>query len=97
MVDSNEIEVKATVSLNALVMKCTEEQIIDRVEEQPLDMKKIQNMPGILVYMVRPEDTLWDIAKRFYTTVDEICSLNELESRQLHSGQPLLLVKRVGQ
>ncbi len=97
MVDSNEIEVKATVSLNALVMKCTEERIIDRVEEQPLDMKKIQNMPGILVYMVRPEDTLWDIAKQFYTTVDEICSLNELESRQLHSGQPLLLVKRVGQ
>ena len=40
MVDSNEIEVKATVSLNVLVVSCTEEMIIDKVEVQPLDMEK---------------------------------------------------------
>ena len=48
------------------------------------------------VYMVKPGDTLWDIAKRFYTTVDEICSLNELENENINAAQPLLLVKRVG-
>lgn len=95
MVDSNEIEVKATVSLNALVIRREKEFIIQKVEEQPLDMKKIQAMPGILVYMVKPRDTLWDIAKRFYTTVDEICALNELSSEEVRQGQPLLLVKKV--
>ncbi|MDO4272963.1 MAG: DUF3794 domain-containing protein [Eubacteriales bacterium] len=96
MVDSSEIEVKATVSLNALVMRREEELIIDRVEERPLDMKKIQSMPGITVYIVKPRDTLWDIAKRFYTTVDEIRSLNELADEEVHPSQPLLLVKKVG-
>ena len=96
MADSNEIEVKAVVSLNALVIRCQEEMIIDKVEEQPLDMKKIQSMPGILVYMVKPKDTLWDIAKRFYTTVEEIRALNELPDEEIRCGQPLLLVKKVG-
>lgn len=95
MVDSNEIEVKATVSLNVLVVDSVTEQIIDRIDVQPLDKEKIRSMPGITVYMVKPGDTMWDVAKRFYTTVDEICSLNELESDEIRSGQPLLLVKKV--
>ena len=95
MVDSNEIEVKAAVSLNVLVMRLEEVMIIDRIEELPLDMEKIRSMPGITVYMVKPEDTLWDIAKRFYTTVEEICALNDLEEEKISPFQPLLLVKKV--
>ena len=37
---------------------------------------------------------MWDIAKHFYTTVEEICTLNELESDQVTPGMPLLLVKK---
>lgn len=95
MVDSNEIEVKAVLSLNALVMKYQTEMIIEKIETQPLDMKKIQAMPGVTVYMSRPEDTLWDIAKRFYTTVEEICKWNDMENEELQPCQPLLLVKKV--
>ena len=96
MVDSNELEVKATVGINVLVLNSREEMIIEKVEEQPLDRNKIQNMPGITVYMTGEGDTMWDIAKRFYTTVDEICRINELEGDEVKPGQPLLLVKKVG-
>lgn len=96
MVDSNELEVKATVGINVLVLNSREEMIIEKVEEQPLDRNKIQNMPGITVYMTAAGDTMWDIAKRFYTTVDEICRINELEGEEVKPGQPLLLVKKVG-
>lgn len=96
MVDSNELEVKATVGINVLVLNSREEMIIEKVEEQPLDRDKIQNMPGITVYMTAAGDTMWDIAKRFYTTVDEICRINELEGEEVKPGQPLLLVKKVG-
>lgn len=95
MLDSNEIEVKIVMNLNALVLNRQSEQIIDSIEEEPLDMEKIQSMPGITVYMVRPGDTLWDIAKNFYTTVDDICAINELESQEIVPYQPLLLVKKV--
>ena len=44
MIDSNEIEVRAVVSLNALVLQCREEKIIESIEEQPLDMEKINTV-----------------------------------------------------
>ena len=45
--------------------------------------------------MVKQGDTLWDIAKKFYTTMEEIISMNDLEDDQVSSGQPLILVKKV--
>ena len=97
MVDSDEIEIRATVSLNLLVMSCQETMVIDKVEEQPLDEEKVRAMPGITVYVVKPEDSLWDIAKKFYTTVEEICTMNQLKDKEISVGQPLLLVKKVEQ
>lgn len=93
LVDSNQLEVKAAVGLNVLVLKRSKEQIIDRVEEQPLDREKIRSLPGVTVYMVRSGDTLWDIARSHYTTVEEIQTLNELPDTQITPGQPLMLVK----
>ena len=37
MIDSNEIEVKAVISLNVLVLQCEKRMIISKVEEQPLN------------------------------------------------------------
>ena len=52
-------------------------------------------MPGITVYIMKPGDTLWNIAKKFYTTVDEIIQMNNLDGDEVSSGTPLLLVKKV--
>ena len=49
----------------------------------------------IVCYMVQDNDTLWDIAKRFYTTVDEIIKLNDLPSENVKPMDSLLLVKKV--
>lgn len=95
MADGDEMEVKAAVGLNVLVIRQWEEMLIEEVEEKPLDMKKIENMPGITVYMVKDGDTLWDIARQFYTTVDEICAINGMSEKEVQTGQPLLLVKQV--
>ncbi|MBU5482097.1 DUF3794 and LysM peptidoglycan-binding domain-containing protein [Blautia sp. MSJ-19] len=95
MADSNEIEVRAAIGLNVLVIQCMPEMILEKIEEQPLDQEKIRSMPGITVYIVKPEDTLWNIAKKFYTTVEEIQTMNEVEGDELTAGTPLLLVKKV--
>lgn len=95
MVDSNEIEIRATAGLNVLVLQCNEEMILDKVEELPPDREKIRNMPGITVYIMKPGDTLWNIAKKFYTTVDEIREMNHVEKDGISAGTPLLLVKKV--
>ena len=47
------------------------------------------------VVVVKHGDTLWDIARSFYTTVEEICTMNSLQEAEISPGQSLLLVKQV--
>lgn len=97
MVDGNEIEIKALVNLNVLVLRETNEPIIDSVEERELNMEKLKMMPGIVGYVVKQGDTLWDIAKRFYTSVEVIKAVNNLTSDEIHPKDTLILVKNVEQ
>ena len=83
------------INLNALVMKQRETGIIQNIEERELDREKLRNMPGIVGYQVQPQDTLWDIAKRFYTTIDTILELNEMENETIKPYDTLVLMKKV--
>ena len=40
------------------------EQVITGARTEPLDLKKLQEMPGIVGYIVQPGDSLWKIAKK---------------------------------
>ena len=95
MIDSDEIEVKIVMNLNVLVMKQTEMGIIQEIEEQELDREKLRSMPGIVGYQVQQGDTLWDIAKKFYTTIENIMELNGLESEEVKPLDSLILMKKV--
>jgi len=95
MLDSEEIEVKATVSLNTIVFDRITEEIITDIEVADLDLQKLQDMPGIIGYVVKPNDTLWDIAKKYYTTVDSIMSINEMEDDMIEEGDKLIIMKKV--
>ena len=46
------------------------------------------------MYKRQPQDTLWDIAKRFYTTVDSIRKMNDLGEEEVQPLQSLLIVKK---
>ena len=47
-------------------------------------------------YVVQPGDTLWCLAKKFNTTVDDIVELNDIENPDLiYPGQKLLILKKV--
>jgi hypothetical protein len=95
MLDSEEIEVKATINLNTIVFDLIEEPIITDIEVAELDMDKLQAMPGLIGYVVKKGDSLWTIAKKFYTTVDNIMSINNLEDDRIKDGDKLIIMKKV--
>ena len=66
------------------------------VEEEPLDMEALQESPGIIGYIAKDEDRLWDIAKENYTTISDIVSTNQLSSEQIKAGDKILIIKTVG-
>ena len=95
MLDGEEIEIKATINLNTIVFDMITEPIITDIEVKPLDLEKLQAMPGIIGYVVKKNDTLWNIAKKYYTTVDNIVELNELEEERIKEGDKLVIMKKV--
>ena len=53
-------------------------------------------MACAVIYMVQPGDTLWKIAKRYRTTVEDILAINEIENPDLiYPGQKLLIIKQI--
>lgn len=95
MVGGDMAEVKATVLLDMLVLQPVCQPVIRRAEIMPLDTGKLQKMPGIVGYLVQEEDSLWKIAKRFHTTVDNVITTNGLSSDKVQPGDCLILVKEI--
>ena len=97
MMGGDMVEVKAVITLDFLVLQPVTEPVITGASVKPMDMKKLQELPGIVGYIVQPEDSLWTIAKKFHTTVGNIITTNELADDQVKEGQRLLLVKEIVQ
>lgn len=97
MLGGDFVEVKAVIAADLLVLQPVCEQVIAGVRVEPLDVKKLQQMPGIVGYIVQPGDSLWKIAKKFHTTVDTIMEINGLTDQEIHPGDKLVLVKEVVQ
>lgn len=95
MVGGDTVEVKAVITLDMLVLQPVCRTVILRAETKPLDMEKIQQMPGIVGYLVQDGDKLWDIAKRFHTTVERVMTANDLTSETVHTGDRLIVVKEI--
>lgn len=95
MTNGNEIEVKATASLDTLVLGTQGANIITDISESPLDLSKLESMPGLIGYRVKDNDTLFSIAKEFSSTVSQIKEMNNLTLEHLDTGKFLLIVKNV--
>ncbi len=88
-----EIEVKAEVSLEVLAFTNEQARAVLHMESKPIDLQRKKEMPGVIGYIVKKDDTLWSIAKAYYTTVGRIKEINELDSDQLQAGDKLVIMK----
>ncbi len=90
---NGEIEIKCVMGIDVMVTSPCEEILITDVMEGKPDYERLKKLPGITGYITNNEDTLWDIAKKYGTTVSKIMELNNLNSEDIRSGMKLLIVK----
>lgn len=95
MAGGDTVEVRAVLVMDLLVLQPVHLPVILRAETRPLDRKKLQEMPGIVGYVVQEGDSLWSIAKRFYTTPDSIMASNGLSADAIQPGDTLIVVKEI--
>lgn len=95
MMGNDTIEVRAALNLELLVLQPVRYPVITGIQEKPLDLEALKALPGITGYIMKKGDRLWDVAKRFHTTVDHVMEMNELDQEEVKEGQRLLLVKEL--
>ncbi len=93
MLDGEEMDVKAVLCFSTVVFKTITVDLISGINVSELDTGKMSNLPGMVVYMVKDGDNLWNIGKQYYVPVDTLRELNGLETDDLKTGQKLLIVK----
>ena len=93
MLDGEELDVKAVLCFSTTCMEPMEAEVIGTIRQEPLDMEKMAALPGMVIYVVKPGDNLWNIGKKYYVPVDRLLELNDLSGQEVEAGQKLLIVK----
>jgi len=96
IISSREVEVRLVISLKTRVTRQISVPVISKASEQPLDDSRADSQPSITIYFTQPGDTLWKIAKRYYTTVDEIIRFNDIAyDKEIEPGNQIIIMKKV--
>lgn len=93
MQESNLAEVKGSLKFHACVMEQCVMENVTEISREPQDPEAYQKRPGMVIHFVQPKETLWELAKAYWTTTEEIQKLNELPGEEVAAGQKLLFLK----
>lgn len=94
MKSGTELEVQAVVDIETLITKEKQSELITGTEDREYDINWLNHIPGIAGIRLQKPDDLWNIAKKFHTTVQDIKTVNELSEEKKMEGMKLLIVKK---
>ncbi|MCL2859311.1 MAG: DUF3794 domain-containing protein [Oscillospiraceae bacterium] len=90
---NNKVETRLNLAFNVETYKNEKMNVIDEIT---LDENKKANQYSVVIYFVKPNDTLWNIAKELSSTVDDIIRLNGIENPdKINIGMPLFVPRYV--
>ena len=88
MSDSN-MDIKLDLEFN---ISLSNTQTINVIQEINIDENRECERYSLIIYFVKPGDTLWNIAKKFRSTVENIVTINGIEDEnKINVGQQLFI------
>jgi LysM repeat protein len=92
-VEADTVAIKAILSVGVKVNYNAHKDFLVNIE--PLDEEKPKKKASITIYTAQSGDTLWKIAKAYYTTIEDITRLNNIENPDyILPGQKLIIPGR---
>ncbi|GFN36696.1 SPOCS domain-containing protein [Tepidimicrobium xylanilyticum] len=89
------LHISGTIKNHIFINRERKIKIISEMEETDELIDK-KSWPSIIIYMVQKDDILWDIAKRYNTTVEEIIESNNIISpSSLMPGEKIIIEKKI--
>ncbi len=89
--NGTDLDVRIELVVNTSIEDVNTFNIIENIEDGTLD---ISNLDSINIYVVKNGDTLWNIAKKYKTSVDKIVMTNDIQDPNTISvGQKILVIR----
>jgi len=92
LLDNSEYEIKGVVSINAIALQQDEVSVITSVEQEKI-ASDTEEEAALVGYIVQKDDKMWDIAKRYRTTVENIMEINALTSDSIKPDDRLIIAR----
>lgn len=91
-VEANTIAVKAVIYISAKVKEKIIKQYIKDIEQKDEVKEKTSS---ITIYVVQKNDTIWKLAKKYNTTMEDIIKINNIENPDvIYPGEKLIIPGR---
>lgn len=85
------IEANILLDILAEIENIDKITIIGEIEQEEMNANEFDSM---YIYIVKKGDNLWDIAKKYKTTVDKIANVNNIiDENKIDIGQKLLIIR----
>ena len=91
MKSDDSIELRAQIDITGLVCCKKQMNVITDITADDNSEKQIGDMPAIVLYFAKPQESVWDIAMRYNTSVDLIMGANGLDNDILATDTVLLI------
>ena len=89
--NGTDIEVRISLQIYTNIEDLINLNLIDSIEDNILD---ISNIGSINIYVVKAGDTLWNIAKKYKTSIDKLVKTNDIQNPDvIDVGQKILIIR----
>lgn len=88
-----EIEVRAVLAFYSFLKENETIHCPETITWRPLNPEKMEKQPGMIGYIVKEGDTVWEIARRYGTTQERILEMSMDEKKGLKPGDKILIFR----
>lgn len=93
LLGNGEAEIKAVIEFQVFLKRPIFISNITEIRTEPLDKKALADAPGIVGYVIKEGDKLWDLARKYHTTETRIREDNEIQEEEPKTGEKILIFK----
>lgn len=87
------VEIKAVLAFRSFLRRPVKAEVITEIQMEEIPMEEMEKRPGIIGYIVKENDELWTLAKRYSTTAEGIMEVNDMTEETIKPGDRILIFK----
>lgn len=96
LIDQSQVECKAQIRLCVIIFENRNMKNVEEIELSDMDETQLRMQPGMIGYIVKNGEKLWDIAKEHHVTMCQLMEQNGLTDETIQPKDKLMIVKTIG-